>query len=245
MKQHLFFDLDDTLVHCTKYFNHTLEHFAVEMAEWFKEENISPEEIKEKQVELDLIGVQKHGFLKERFPQSLAETYQHFCSRTDRPILNEHVQHLMNLGMQVYEQNYEPYPNMEETLNELMRDGHRLYLYTGGVPEVQNIKIEQLELRRFFEDRIFIVQHKNLSALETILQQQRLDKQHVWMIGNSARTDILPALKAGLHAIHVKREEEWEYNVVDINHSPQGAYYETKAISEIPTLIRKYVLGTS
>lgn len=232
-KQHLFFDLDDTLIHCNKYFMDTLEQFLDQMSEWFGKSGVLRKEIRAKQLELDLEGVQKHGFLKERFPYSLVETYRHFSQTTHRPVSKEEEQRLLDLGFLVYEQQYEPYPDMKETLTELARLGHRLYLYTGGVPDVQYVKIQQLELEPFFEDRIFIVKHKNLNTLQQILNRFDLQRSKCWMIGNSARTDIAPALQAGMNAIHFKQEEEWEFNVVQLPQQTKGVYKIINSLKDV------------
>ncbi|MFD2670282.1 HAD family hydrolase [Marinicrinis sediminis] len=239
--QHLFFDLDDTLIHCNRYFIDVLQLFGAKMVHWFQAYQIPAEDILKKQEELDLIGVKKHGFLKERFPESLVETYHYFAGVTGRAVQTEEEHALMELGFRVYDQQFEAYPHMEDVLTELEEAGHRLYLYTGGVPEVQYVKIKQQELERFFEDRIFIVQHKNIEALQSILDRHDLEPSDCWMIGNSLRTDIAPALEAGMHAVHLARSSEWQFNVIEIEHEPNGAYFSIEAIREIPDRLHDWL----
>ena len=62
--------------------------------------------------------------------------------------------------------------------------------------------------------------------METIMNEQRFDRQHTWMIGNSIKTDVLPALHAGIHAIHIPVQQDWEYNKGTIDITPKGAFYQ-------------------
>jgi putative hydrolase of the HAD superfamily len=237
-KQTVIFDLDDTLIHCNKYFNDVLRRFAEQMQRWFP--GIPEDVILRKQLEFDLEGVHRHGFKKERFPLSLIETYDHFCQLSGKkPILAEK-EWLFELGHDVYEQQFEPYPHMRETLEILKERGSRLCLFTGGDPLVQKRKIEQLDLHSFFEQRIYIVQHKNTTAMRQVVRETGGDPLATWMVGNSARTDILPALEAGIHAIHIPNETEWEYNRAEINVKPRGVFVTLRSLKEVPESIERY-----
>jgi putative hydrolase of the HAD superfamily len=241
-KQHILFDLDDTLVHCNKYFNQTIDQFAVLMESWFSDYRISAEEFKQKQLELDLAGVHIHGFLKERFPQSLLETYQVYAEQTGRTENLEEMDLLDEMGHAVYDQDYEAYPDMEKTLQKLKDEGHELSLYTGGDAVVQSVKIEQLGLSRYFGRRVYISQHKTTKVLEGIIVENKLNRKKTWMVGNSARTDVLPALETGIHAIYIPVENEWEFNMVDINVEPKGAFITLDSLIEVPDAVKKYWL---
>jgi len=73
------------------------------------------------------------------------------------------------------------------------------------------------------------------------LQQGTFDREHTWMIGNSIRTDVVPALTAGIHAIHVRTPEEWHYNVVQIDVEPKGAFFTLDKLIEVPDTIHRYM----
>lgn len=147
----------------------------------------------------------------------------------------------MELGMSVYEQNIEPYPGMVETLDILERQGHELNLYTGGEKAIQERKIEQMKLASYFHDRIYIRQHKNEEALEQILTSRHFDREHTWMIGNSLRTDIIPALTAGINTIYIKLPNEWSYNVVELKNEPTTAMYTVSSLEEVPSIIAESI----
>jgi putative hydrolase of the HAD superfamily len=240
-KQHILFDLDDTLTHCNIYFEEAIGRFAELLADWFGQYDITQGEIKQKQQELDIASVKLHGFTTEHFPESFVDTYTYFCSLYKTPPEEEKMSVLRKLGYSVFEREIEPYPNMVETLQRLQADGHKLYLYTGGVVSIQQKKVEQMGLEAFFGDRIFITVHKDVSALESILNDGRFQRNRTWMIGNSIRTDIIPALECGIHAIYIPALSEWEYNMTKIDVQPKGAFLTLSSLREVPGAIAGYV----
>ncbi|MBE9916653.1 HAD family hydrolase [Paenibacillus donghaensis] len=237
IKQHILFDMDDTLIHCNKYFGLVLGEFFELLHHWFGEQTFSTDEIRQKQIEIDVANVSRTGFSSGSFPYSLIETYRYFCRKLDRPIHLEEEQQLNKLGLSVYEHEVEPYPGMVETLETLQRDGHKLYLYTGGEREIQQRKIDQMKLSNYFDDRIYITQHKNESTLEQILQQGSFDRSITWMIGNSLRTDVVPAVTAGLNSIYLKQSDEWLFNIVELQQKPKNPFYTVTSIQEVPGII--------
>ncbi|MCY9529833.1 MULTISPECIES: HAD family hydrolase [Paenibacillus] len=243
-KQTILFDMDDTLIYCNKYFDIVIHQFLDTMTTWFNSSNMSAQEIKSVQSKFDIAGVQKNGFQSEHFPRSFIDTYDHLCNLTGRDSSEEEKEQLWKLGLSVYDMEIEPYPGMVETL-ELLRDqGHELYLYTGGEPVIQQRKIDQMKLSAYFGDRIFIRQHKTAEALAEIVKEQGFSPANTWMIGNSVRTDVQPALLAGLHAIYLKRPNEWLYNVIDIEIEPQGALYTLEKLADVPRVIEEWLLAS-
>lgn len=237
MRQQIIFDLDDTLIYCNKYFDLILSQFADLVSEWFSEHQLAIQEIRDKQIEIDVAGVQQVGFASQHFPESLIDTYRYFCQRFGQRRDEFKEKQLMKLGLSVYEQSVEPYPGMVDTLDFLQRRQHELYLYTGGETVIQQRKIEEMRLADYFQDRIYIRQHKNIEALEEILSSRSFDRQNTWMIGNSLRTDISPALSAGIHAIHIKHPDEWSYNLVELAPRRDSHLYTVASLDEVPGII--------
>ncbi|WP_256757500.1 HAD family hydrolase [Cohnella sp. WQ 127256] len=241
MSQKIMFDLDDTLVYCNKYFHFILDQFADEMTTWFGPYGIARDTITAKQTEIDIAGVQILGFKSEHFPESLIDTYRYFQNLTGRKGSKLEEDSLWKLGISVYELDIEPYPMMEETLDSLASRGHELHLYTGGDTLIQNRKIESMKLERYFQNRIYVRQHKNTDALEQILSEGSFDRANTWMIGNSVRTDVLPALHCGINAVYLKQETEWTYNVIPIDAKPSGALLTLTELPQVPPAILEYL----
>jgi putative hydrolase of the HAD superfamily len=244
-EQTILFDLDDTLIHCNKYFDHVIEQFAQLMLTWFADYELKPEVIKQKQLEIDLVGVSLHGFMADRFPKSFVETYHWFSERYGRRIKRQEEDLLLQLGHSVYEFSAEPYPYMNETLEMLSGSGHRLFLYTGGDASIQMKKVRDTGLDTYFGDRIFVTLHKTKEFMESLLHSHRFDRSHTWMVGNSVRTDVLPALHAGIHSIYIPAKLEWQYNTGEINIEPKGAFYKLPSLREVPEAIVEYTQKTA
>lgn len=240
--QTILFDLDDTLVHCNKYFNVVIDQFADVMLTWFAGNGLSDKAVKAKQLEVDLAGVHVHGFVPERFPQSLVETYQFFAEQFGRPTSRDEEHFLFKLGNSAYEFTTEPFPEMDNTLQALAEAGHRLFLYTGGDETIQRKKVRDVGLHRYFDERIFITHHKNVEFMRSIVAEQGFDASRTWMIGNSVRTDVVPALEAGLNCIHIPAHNDWHYNVGEVNVRPQGAFLTLGSLREVPPAISEHAL---
>lgn len=238
-KQNILFNLDDTLAYCNRYFNRVIGVFADQMAEWFN--SLTKEEIRQKQLEIDLDAIDEYGLRSDRFPESFVETYNYFCYLTGKEKKKSETEYLRELGFKVFDIPVEPIPFMNETLGQLKEAGHELYLHTGGDEANQRKKISQLELTTYFEHRIFISEHKDTTALSDILKTIDADPKETWMVGNSLRTDIKPALELDTNAIYIPAETEWKYNVVDVEVEPKGAYFKLNSLREVPDTIHQYI----
>ncbi|MDF2935606.1 MAG: Haloacid dehalogenase-like hydrolase [Paenibacillaceae bacterium] len=239
-KQNIIFNLDDTLIECNKYFHLVNEQYAAQMKEWFP--GVPMESVKAKQIEYDLTVVDKNGLTVDHVPQSFMAAYGYFCKETGREPHEEDLKRLEELGYSVFSMPVEPLPHMYETLEELKTEGHELYLHTGGEEKNQWRKITQLQLAAYFDNRVFISRHKDVSALAKIMNQMDFQPAVTWMVGNSLRTDVLPGLEQGINVIYIPASNEWHYNVVDVAVKPKGAFLTLTDLSQVAAAIRDYVL---
>jgi putative hydrolase of the HAD superfamily len=242
-KQTILFDLDDTLIYCNKFFELVIDQFVDQMDTWFHSFKLDHQELKQRQNDIDMARVLKLGFAPGHFPMSLVDTYSYYSDMTGRARYQDEMDRLVELGKSVYSHNIEPLPNMEETLYSLQSEGHSLHLYTGGDRTVQMRKVHEAGLERFFSDRIYVTNHKNTSFLASIVKDKALSPASTWMIGNSLRTDVIPALENGLHSIYIPAELEWAYNMVEVDVKPQGAFLQLASLSLVPGAISGYAAG--
>ncbi|PWK11485.1 HAD family hydrolase [Tumebacillus permanentifrigoris] len=242
MKQHILFDLDDTLIHCNRFFNEARSEFMAAMQSFFTEYPIEAKLIDDTQQHIDLSGIEQHGLGKHRFPESLVATYRLMCDKYGKTPLQAEEQELEAIGYGVYTKPVELYPHAHETLEVLSKEGHELYLYTGGDLEIQTSKVLRAGLDQIFpEQRRFVSEHKNRSVLARIMQERNLQHEHTWMIGNSARNDIRPALEEGIHAIHLPDKGGWSFDHADLNVPVIRRFITLDTIQSVPEIIRKHV----
>ncbi len=140
--------------------------------------------------------------------------YVRALHRVVEEILDPELHHLARrevelIGDALMERHCELLPNVAATL-EYLAPRHRLLLFTKGQPVEQLRKLERSGLRRFFS-RIGIPLEKDMAAYKRLLAQAALDPLNTVMIGNSPRSDINPAIRAGLRAaIYIPHPQTWE-----------------------------------
>ena len=96
---------------------------------------------------------------------------------------------------------------------------HELTIFTKGDPEEQRLKIERSGLAPHFAHAA-IVREKNEAAYRRLAEERRFRPERTWMIGNSPKSDINPALAIGLNAVYVPHPRTWqlEREAVPDNH---------------------------
>ena len=108
----------------------------------------------------------------------------------------------------------EPFDGVEETLRYL-RGRHSLRLVTKGRRAEQAAKIERSGLGALFDD-CSIVREKNADSYRAVLRQSRAEPSRTWMVGNSPKSDINPALAAGIGAVWIPHAQTWSLEHEDV-----------------------------
>jgi putative hydrolase of the HAD superfamily len=167
---------------------------------------------------LDVQNVAILGYGTERFPTSCVQAYEELCrseSRMPDPFVAEQIR---QAARSVFECNPPIMPDARETLTFLRRWGARLGLLTKGDYEIQCRRIAHSGLSDLF-DVIQIVSEKTPETLQEMVTSLGVDVESAWMVGNSVRSDVLPAIAAGLRAVwidaHVWEHERTHDHLVD------------------------------
>jgi putative hydrolase of the HAD superfamily len=106
------------------------------------------------------------------------------------------------------------FPQVGKTL-AVLQAKNRLILVTKGDRLLQERKLELSGLGAFFE-RVYVLVEKDASRYRELVQNEGLDPTLTWMIGNSPKSDINPAIEAGLHAIYIPYDHTWSAECVDV-----------------------------
>jgi len=230
------FDLDDTLM-----FNH--HYYSLALAELINHtiNTLGPrapnaQTILELQSKRDMEAVKVNGFSMERFPQSCADTYLEIAKElgVDGKKVSKGASQAYEIGRKVFNSSFwiqDLIPNATRTLDYLKEQGDELFLLTAGDSRVQNKKIEFYQLSGWFGNQMYVVPHHKKEKLIEIVSGK--DKKNVWFVGNSARSDIAPALELGLGAIYIP-QETWAYDRHDLTTVNQNRLITLKEIGEIP-----------
>ncbi len=198
--QHLLIDADDTLWENNIYFERAFDEFA----DFLNHSTLSREEVREifNQLELGTVAAKRYGALA--FTESLRACYRQL---SERDVNQNDIQTVMRFGERILEQDIELLPGVEETLRDLS-PRHQLILYTKGNTEEQQLKIDRSGLAAYF-DFVLIVPEKDVEGYRSAVAELGLITELAWMIGNSPKSDINPALAAGLGAVHIPHERTW------------------------------------
>jgi putative hydrolase of the HAD superfamily len=198
--QTLLIDADDTLWENNIYFERAIADFI----SFLNHRERSPAEIREILNDVERECIVTHGYGLPSFTRSLVKTFERLSVEPITPALHETIH---GFARTIAEQPVQMLPRVMETL-EYLPDRHRLILVTKGNFPEQSGKVERSGLKHYFRE-VEIVPEKNASTYGRIIDQHRLATEQTWMVGNSPKSDINPALAAGLNAIFVPHDESW------------------------------------
>jgi putative hydrolase of the HAD superfamily len=211
--QTLLIDADDTLWENNIYFDRAIADFI----SFLNHHQFTPAQVRAKLNEVERECIRKHGYGLNSFVRSLVDTFEKLSVEKLTPALHQTIH---GFAQAIAEHPIEIIPGVEETLAYLS-PRHHLILMTKGDPSEQSGKIERSGLKGHFQS-VEIVAEKDAPTYKTIVQKHNLQHQITWMVGNSPKSDINPALLAGLHAIFVPHDKTWILEHEELCQPPQG-----------------------
>jgi putative hydrolase of the HAD superfamily len=197
----LLIDADDTLWENNIFFEQTIETF-IDLLEPL---GYTRDYIRYILNETERRNIRQHGYGVRSFRRSLEDTYLKLAANATR---REMVQRIEQMAADLEGTPPHILDGVPETLAYLA-DRHRLILLTKGEPAEQAAKVERSGLQTYF-DAIEIVVEKNSEVYTQIIDQFKIVKSNGWMVGNSPRSDINPALQVGLNAVFIPHSNTWE-----------------------------------
>jgi putative hydrolase of the HAD superfamily len=206
-RQSLIFDADDTLWENNIYFEEAFDHFC----DYLAHSSLSPQQVRTVLDEIEMANAKIHGYGSMNYARNLRECYRHLA---ETQISDADLKAVEAFAHQILEKPMELIAGVEETVGQLA-DRHSLTLFTKGDPEEQRLKIDRSGLSRYFEHAA-IVKEKNQAAYAVLAQEREFDHEHTWMIGNSPKSDINPALAAGLNAVFVPHARTWSLEQAEL-----------------------------
>ena len=199
-RQTLIFDADDTLWENNVLFERVIDDFV----DWLAHPTLDRTQIRIIFDEIELANTVAHGYGSRIFLRSLGDC---FARLSRRPTTGEEARKIEELAVALIENRIELIPGVAATLDEL-GTRHDLLLMTKGDVAEQQRKIDASNLAGHFR-ATHIVAEKNTEAYQRVVDEHLLAAASTWMIGNSPRSDILPARRAGLNAVFIPNENTW------------------------------------
>jgi len=211
--QTLLIDADDTLWENNIYFERAIAAFI----SFLNHHEYSPAEIRRTLNAVERETILAHGYGLSSFTRSLVDCFQRL---SPAPVTEEKRERIRGFARAIAEQEIELLPGVAETLAHLS-DRHHLILMTKGNHAEQADKLARSGLARHF-DAVEIVAEKDPPTYGAVLARHELAPHTSWMIGNSPKSDINPALAAGLHAVFLFHKDTWVLEHAALDAAPAG-----------------------
>ena len=221
------FDADDTLWHNESIFTMTQEKLREMLSAHDPEvvdQTLSSTQIKN----LKIFGYGFKGFILSMIESSI--------ELTDGGIQGNEIQKILDCGKEMLATPIDLLPYVEEVIHELSKE-YRLLLITKGDLIDQETKIARSGLVDYFTG-VEIVSDKNSGTYEKILSRHDIDASRFIMIGNSMRSDIVPVVQIGGHAVHIPYYTTWDHEQKHPYIDPKN-FKQLKHIGLLPGLIEE------
>ena len=211
--QTLLIDADDTLWENNIYFERAIAAFIG----FLNHQEYAPEMVRTTLNACEHESISAHGYGLASFNRSLQACYQKL---SPHPLTEDAKKKIKNFARSIAEQEIELIPGVAETLAELATR-HRLILMTKGDRDEQSGKLERSGLAAHFA-AVEIVAEKDPPTYAEVMRRHGLSTRSGWMIGNSPKSDINPALAAGLNTVFLIHPDTWVLEHATLDRPPEG-----------------------
>jgi len=199
------FDADDTLWHNERFYRLTEDGFKDMLADY-----ADPDHLGERLLEAERRNIKRYGYGIKGFVLSMIETA---IDVTHNNVPASKIREILDAGHQMLEHPIELLPHVRETLESVSAD-YRTVIVTKGDLLDQERKIAQSGLAGIF-DGIEIVSEKTPETYLTVFNRHGDGAARGVMVGNSMRSDVVPALEAGSWGVHVPHGMTWALEHAD------------------------------
>ena len=213
--QTLLIDADDTLWENNIYFERAIAAFI----SFLNHHEYSPAEVRQTLNVVERETILSHGYGLTSFTRSLVSCFERL---SPHEVTEEKRERIRGFANAIAEQEIELLPQVAETLADLALR-HRLILMTKGNHAEQADKLARSGLARHF-CAVEIVAEKDPATYRQVISRHELAPHTGWMIGNSPKSDINPALAAGLNAVFLFHKDTWVLEHAEVHAAPEGQY---------------------
>ena len=212
----LLFDADDTLWENNVLFERVIDAYL----DWLAHPTLDRAAARAVLDEVERANVVVHGYGSASFLRSLHDC---FARLSERPASDAEAREIEELAAALAFDEVELVPDVAATLTDL-GSRHDLALLTKGDPTEQQRKIDASGLAHHFTN-VHIVAEKRADTYRTLTAELGLAPASTWMIGNSPRSDILPARAAGLRAVFIPNAHTWVLEEDELDRADDGVLH--------------------
>jgi putative hydrolase of the HAD superfamily len=223
-RQFLIIDADDTLWENNIYFERAFDDFV----SFLDHSTLTARQIRDILDEIEAANAKVHGYGSKNFGRNLSQVYEHLAERAIDP---EDLVKVTGFAERILGQPIELIEGVEETL-QYLSSRHDLTLFTKGSAEEQKLKVDRSGLGAFF-GHTAIVKEKDTAAYESLVAARRMDTCRTWMIGNSPKSDINPAIASGINAVFIPHAHTWVLEKEEIRGGGPGRLITMERFAEL------------
>ena len=213
--QTLLIDADDTLWENNIYFERAIASFI----SYLNHHEYSPAEVRQALNAVERETILARGYGLTSFTHSMVTCFERL---SPAPVTEEKKERIRGFAHSIAEQEIELLPGAADTLAELA-SRHHLILMTKGDHAEQADKLARSGLAPLFA-AVEIVKEKDPATYREVITRHELTPHSSWMIGNSPKSDINPALAAGLHAVFLFHKDTWVLEHATVDKPPAGQH---------------------
>ena len=199
------FDADDTLWHNEPIFHATESQFAEMLSAYHP-----PQWVRDRLFATEMKNLEHFGYGIKGFILSMIETA---VELSEGRVSGSEVQRILHWGHEMLRHPVELLEGVRETV-ESLAGRYRLMLLTKGDLFDQESKLARSGLGEYF-DAVEIVSSKNAATYRSIMTRHGVVPEQFVMVGNSLRSDVLPALEAGARAVHIPYALTWAHEHIE------------------------------
>lgn len=222
------FDADDTLWVNETYFREAEQEFCKLLSDYETPNKIDQELFKMEMQNLDLYGYGVKAFILSMIESAL--------DLSNFNISNKTIEAILNIGKVMINKPVELLDGVEAVLKEVSKT-HRLILATKGDLLDQERKLEKSGLTKYFH-HIEVLSDKKEVNYSNLLNHLEVKPSEFLMIGNSLKSDVLPLVNIGAHAIHVPFHTTWAHEEVTEKETNGKSYKTLSSLIEVLKLVK-------
>ena len=223
------FDADDTLWVNETFFREAEEKIA-ELLSMYETKNKIDQEL----FRIEIDNLIHYGYGIKGFVLSMIELALKLSNYTISPQV---IEKILNIGKDMLHKPIELLTGVAEILPYLS-EKYVLIVATKGDLLDQERKLEKSGLLKYFH-HVEVMSEKNEKGYQRILNHLDVKPASFLMIGNSLKSDILPLIKMGSHAIHVPFLTTWEHEKISVEEQRNIEYHTIQNLAELKKLALK------
>ena len=221
------FDGDDTLWHSETRFHVTQGEFRDLL-----KRHVPDADVDRRLSEMEMKNLSIYGYGVKSFTLSMLETA---IELTEGRIPTSDLEVILGWGKRMLMEPTELLDGVEETLR-LLSGRYDLLLITKGDLFDQESKLARSGLGDLFLG-VEILSEKNTDSYRGVFTRRAIKPEDFVMVGNSLRSDVVPVVSLGAHAVHIPYDVTWHHEHVPEEELPNEGWQRISSIRELPAIL--------